>query len=72
MKIAIVGAAGRMGQMLMRAIAAHRRHDPGRARAKSPNSNAIGRDAGEVAGLEACGVKIMPRTAPRPSPPPTP
>src|SRR2546423_6090 len=57
MKIAVVGAAGRMGQMLVRRIAATEGMSLGGA-SESPNSNAIGRDAGEVAGLEACGVKI--------------
>ena len=57
MKIAVVGAAGRMGQMLVRRIAATEGMTLGGA-SESPNSNAIGRDAGEVAGLEACGVKI--------------
>ncbi|HYI05749.1 MAG TPA: 4-hydroxy-tetrahydrodipicolinate reductase, partial [Reyranella sp.] len=56
MKIAVVGAAGRMGQMLVRRIAATEGMTLGGA-SESPNSNAIGRDAGELAGLEACGVK---------------
>jgi len=58
MKIAVVGAAGRMGQMLVRRIA----HTEGMSLAgasESSNSNAIGRDAGEVAGLEANRVKIV-------------
>lgn len=57
MKIAVVGAAGRMGQMLIRRIAATEGLTLAGA-SESPNSNAIGRDAGEIAGLEACGVKI--------------
>ncbi|MCA0301700.1 MAG: 4-hydroxy-tetrahydrodipicolinate reductase [Proteobacteria bacterium] len=57
MKIAVVGAAGRMGQMLVRRIAATEGVTLAGA-SESPNSNAIGRDAGEVAGLEALGVKI--------------
>ena len=57
MKIAVVGAAGRMGQMLVRRIAATEGMTLGGA-SESPNSNAIGRDAGELAGLEACGVTI--------------
>src|SRR2546423_7377469 len=57
MKIAVVGAAGRMGQMLVRRIAATEGVTLAGA-GESPSSNAIGRDAGEVAGLEACGVKI--------------
>ncbi len=50
MKIAVVGAAGRMGQMLVRRIAATEGMTLGGA-SESPNSNAIGRDAGELAGL---------------------
>ena len=57
MKIAIVGAAGRMGQLLVRRIAATEGMTLAGA-SESPNSNAVGRDAGEVAGLAACGVKI--------------
>jgi 4-hydroxy-tetrahydrodipicolinate reductase len=57
MKIAIVGAAGRMGQMLIRQIA---RTDGCTLVGASEvaGSKAIGRDAGEVAGLETAGVKI--------------
>jgi 4-hydroxy-tetrahydrodipicolinate reductase len=57
MKIAIVGAAGRMGQMLIRQIA----HTEGctlTGASEAPGSKAIGRDAGEVAGVETRGVKI--------------
>ena len=57
MKIAVVGAAGRMGQMLVRRVAATEGVTLAGA-SESPNSNAIGRDAGEVAGLEPLGVKI--------------
>jgi 4-hydroxy-tetrahydrodipicolinate reductase len=55
MKIAIAGAAGRMGQMLIRQIA----HTEGCSLAgaiEGASSNALGRDAGEVAGV---GVKIV-------------
>src|SRR5438045_2417693 len=58
MKIAIAGAAGRMGQMLIRQIAG----TPGCSLAgalEGPSSNAIGRDAGEVAGVGSKGVKIV-------------
>jgi 4-hydroxy-tetrahydrodipicolinate reductase len=58
MKIAVVGAAGRMGQMLIRQIA----HTEGCTLAgasEAPGSKAIGRDAGEVAGIEANKVKIV-------------
>jgi 4-hydroxy-tetrahydrodipicolinate reductase len=57
MKIAIVGAAGRMGQMLIRQIA----QTDGctlTGASEAAGSKAIGRDAAEVAGLEAAGVKI--------------
>lgn len=57
MKIAVVGAAGRMGQMLIRRIAATEGLELAGA-SESPNSNALGRDAGEVAGLDACDVTI--------------
>src|SRR5215468_4764449 len=45
MKIAVVGAAGRMGQMLVRRISA------------TEGMSLAG--ASEAAGLEACGVKII-------------
>jgi len=57
MKIAIAGASGRMGQMLIRQIA----HTEGCSLAgaiEGAGSNALGRDAGEVAGVGAKGVKI--------------
>jgi 4-hydroxy-tetrahydrodipicolinate reductase len=57
MKIAIAGAAGRMGQMLVREIA----RTPGCSLAgaiEASGSNALGRDAGEVAGAGNKGVKI--------------
>ena len=58
MKIAIAGAAGRMGQMLIQRIA----HTDGCSLAgaiEAAGSNALGRDAGEVAGVGAKGVKIV-------------
>src|SRR5258708_40240295 len=58
MKIAIAGAAGRMGQMLIRQI----EHTEGCALAgaiEGAASNALGHDAGEVAGVGAKGVKIV-------------
>jgi len=57
MKIAIVGASGRMGQMLIRQIA---RTEGATLVGASEVSGgkAIGRDAGEVAGLEANGVIV--------------
>jgi 4-hydroxy-tetrahydrodipicolinate reductase len=58
MKIAIAGAAGRMGQMLIQRIA----NTDGCSLAgalESASSNALGRDAGEVAGVGVKGVKIV-------------
>jgi 4-hydroxy-tetrahydrodipicolinate reductase len=58
MKIAIAGAAGRMGQMLIRQID----HTEGCSLAgaiEGASSNALGRDAGEVAGVGAKSVKIV-------------
>jgi len=57
MKIAIVGASGRMGQMLVRQIARTEGVTLVGA-SEAPGGKAIGRDAGEVAGLEANGVII--------------
>ncbi|WP_431856840.1 4-hydroxy-tetrahydrodipicolinate reductase [Azospirillum sp.] len=58
MKIGVVGCAGRMGQMLVREIAA----TPGCTVAggtERPGGPAVGRDIGEVAGLEALGVAVV-------------
>jgi 4-hydroxy-tetrahydrodipicolinate reductase len=57
MRLVVVGAAGRMGQMLVKAIAASEGAVLGAAleRAGSP---ALGRDAGELAGLGPLGVKL--------------
>jgi len=57
MKIAIVGASGRMSQMLVRQIARTEGATLVGA-SEAPGGKAIGRDAGEVAGLEANGVII--------------
>jgi 4-hydroxy-tetrahydrodipicolinate reductase len=57
MKIAVVGAAGRMGQMLIRQIARTEGCSLAGA-SETASSKAIGRDAGEIAGVEANGVKI--------------
>jgi 4-hydroxy-tetrahydrodipicolinate reductase len=62
MNITITGASGRMGQMLVRQIA----KTPGArlvAAVEAPGAKALGRDAGEQAGLEALGVKITDDTA---------
>jgi 4-hydroxy-tetrahydrodipicolinate reductase len=58
MKIAIVGAAGRMGQMLVRQVARTEGCTLAGA-SESSGSNALGRDAGEVAGIDRVGVKIV-------------
>ena len=57
MKIAVLGASGRMGQALVRAL----HETPGCAVAgglEAKGSPAVGRDLGEVAGLERLGVAI--------------
>jgi 4-hydroxy-tetrahydrodipicolinate reductase len=57
MKIAVLGAAGRMGQALTRVLA----ETPGCTVAggiETKGSPAVGRDIGEVAGLEPLGVAI--------------
>lgn len=57
MRIAVMGAAGRMGRELVRAIAAM----PGCAVAggtERPGSAALGNDLGVLAGLEPLGVKV--------------
>jgi 4-hydroxy-tetrahydrodipicolinate reductase len=57
MKIAVLGAAGRMGQSLARAVAATEGCVlAGGVEAKG--SPAVGRDLGEVAGLEPLGIAI--------------
>ena len=57
MKLAVLGAAGRMGQTLARAVAA----TPGcvlAAGIEAKGSPAIGQDLGEVAGLGPLGIPI--------------
>ena len=56
-KIAIPGAAGRMGQELAKACQAAAGVEIGAA-SELPGSQAIGRDSGEVAGIESTGVVI--------------
>ncbi|CAL1240141.1 4-hydroxy-tetrahydrodipicolinate reductase [Candidatus Methylocalor cossyra] len=55
-RIGIVGAAGRMGQALVRTCAGHATLA---AATEHPASPALGRDAGEVAGLPKLGVPIV-------------
>ena len=57
MKICIVGAGGRMGQMLVRQIAGHAECTLGAATERA-GSNLLGRDAGELAGVGALDVAI--------------
>ncbi|HET6388826.1 4-hydroxy-tetrahydrodipicolinate reductase [Hyphomicrobium sp.] len=57
MKIAVMGAAGRMGRELIRAIAA----EPGcsvSGALETPGSSLLGKDAGELAGIEPLGVAV--------------
>src|SRR5215467_99182 len=56
-RIVIIGAAGRMGRALLRA--AGERPDLTVVGAiASPSSNELGRDAGELAGLPASGLRV--------------
>jgi 4-hydroxy-tetrahydrodipicolinate reductase len=56
-RIGVLGAAGRMGQMLVRQIA--ETHGAILAAAADrPGSDAIGKDAGQLAGLGPCGILI--------------
>ncbi len=56
-RIAIVGAAGRMGVNLLRAVADANGAELGAALVRQGHV-VIGRDAGDLAGLEATGVKV--------------
>ncbi|HEC26787.1 MAG TPA: 4-hydroxy-tetrahydrodipicolinate reductase [Gammaproteobacteria bacterium] len=56
-KIAIPGAAGRMGQELIRICQSTSGVETGAA-TEHPDSTAIGRDSGEVAGIDATGILI--------------
>lgn len=57
-KIAVSGAAGRMGKTLIEAIALNDATELSAA-IERPDSDAVGRDAGELAGLGANGVRIV-------------
>lgn len=57
MKICIVGAGGRMGQMLVRQIAANSQCSLGAATERA-GSNLLGRDAGELVGIGKLDVAI--------------
>lgn len=57
MKIAVMGAAGRMGRQLITAIAADPQCTVSGA-TESAGSPYIGKDVGELAGLEALGIRV--------------
>ena len=57
MRLVVVGAAGRMGQMLVKTIAATEGAVLSGA-LERPGSAALGRDAGELAGLGPLGVPV--------------
>src|SRR5512143_4003019 len=63
MRVVIAGAGGRMGRTLIHAIAATKGITLAGA-AEAADSAVIGRDAGELAGLGANGVKIVSDAAP--------
>ncbi|MDI9848375.1 4-hydroxy-tetrahydrodipicolinate reductase [Rhodoblastus sp. 17X3] len=57
MRLVVVGAAGRMGQMLVKTIAATEGAVLSAA-LERPGSAALGRDAGALAGIDALGVPV--------------
>ena len=57
LKVGIIGCAGRMGQMLVRTVAANDRCLVV-AGSEQPRSAAVGRDLGLVAGIDALGVSV--------------
>ena len=57
-RIGVMGSGGRMGQMLVREIA-NTKDCVVSGGTESPNSDKIGHDIGEVAGLGALNVKIV-------------
>jgi 4-hydroxy-tetrahydrodipicolinate reductase len=57
LKVGIIGCAGRMGQMLVRTVAANDRCLVV-AGIEQPRSAAVGRDLGLVAGIDALGVSV--------------
>jgi len=56
-RVAINGAAGRMGKALIRAVVEHEQLALGTAIERA-GSEAVGKDAGEIAGVEAAGVEL--------------
>jgi 4-hydroxy-tetrahydrodipicolinate reductase len=63
MRVVVAGVGGRMGRMLIHAIAASKGLTLSGA-VDAPDSAVIGRDAGELAGLGANGIKIVGDPAP--------
>lgn len=61
--IAIVGAAGRMGRMLVREVT-HTKGCRVSGATGSPGSGTIGKDAGELAGVHALGIPVEDDPAP--------
>ncbi|HKQ46671.1 MAG TPA: 4-hydroxy-tetrahydrodipicolinate reductase [Phycisphaerae bacterium] len=61
-KIAIAGAAGRMGRRIV-ALAAVQSDLRGVAAIDSPGSEGVGKDAGELAGIGPIGVRVADRVA---------
>jgi 4-hydroxy-tetrahydrodipicolinate reductase len=58
LKVGIIGCAGRMGQMLVRTVAANDRCLVVGG-SEQPRSAAVGRDLGLVAGIDALGVSVI-------------
>jgi 4-hydroxy-tetrahydrodipicolinate reductase len=58
-RIAVVGASGRMGLCLIKASALAVSHAELSVAVSRPGSLAIGKDAGELAGISATGIKIV-------------
>src|SRR5580704_12820767 len=63
MRVVVAGAGGRMGRTLIHAVAAAKGLTLAGA-VDAPDSAVIGRDAGELAGLGANGVKVVSDAAP--------
>src|SRR5277367_219242 len=63
MRVVIAGAGGRMGRTLIHAVAATKGLTLAGA-VDAPDSAVIGRDAGELAGLGANGIKVVSDAAP--------
>jgi len=57
-KVAVIGAAGRMGGAIIRALSADQQLSLGCA-LERPGSAALGKDAGQLAGLAQCNVPVV-------------